>query len=257
MKSFSRQLLCAVLLSTVFLTGVAANHLKPKPRILVFCKTSGFHHKSIVNGIKAIQELGAKNGFDVDTSTDANIVLSDQMYKYKAVVFLSTTGDIFNDAQQEAFKKYIQSGVGFVGIHAATDCEYDWPWYGNLVGAYFGGHPAQQTATLHVADKNNIATRHLPDPWQRKDEWYSFKWMATGLHVLLTIDESSYSQGKIKPMGYHPMAWYHEYDGARVFYTELGHTEESYTDPLYLQHLLGGIEYALGKKPGAKLHFKN
>lgn len=218
-----------------------------KPKILVFSKTSGFHHESIPAGIAAIKKLGLENNFDVDTTTNSEKFNLKNLKKYKAVVFLSTTGDVLNDTQQEAFEKYIQSGGGFMGIHAAADCEYNWLWYGNLVGAYFGGHPAQQVATLHIVDKNNISTKHLPDPWIRKDEWYTFKWMAKGLHELITIDENSYNLGKIKPMGHHPMAWYHEYDGGRAFYTELGHTDESFTDPLYLKHILGGIEYAIGK----------
>ncbi len=221
---------------------------KQNPRVLIFCKTAGYHHSSIAVGIVAIQKLGTENKFDVDTSTDANKINSENLKKYKAVIFLSTTGDILNDEQQEAFKKYIEAGGGFMGVHAATDCEYDWPWYGNLVGAYFGGHPAQQVATLNIVDSQNASTKHLPNPWQRKDEWYSFKWMAEGLHELITIDEKSYDLAKIAPMGHHPMAWYHEYDGGRSFYTELGHTEESFADPLYLEHILAGIKYAMGMK---------
>jgi len=113
-----------------------------------------------------------------------------------------------------------------------------------LVGAYFDSHPAQQNAIIDVRDTSNIATKHLPREWKRFDEWYNFKWIEPNLHILLTIDESSYTGGK-NP-GFHPMAWYHTYDGGRAFYTELGHTNESYSDPLYLQHLLGGIQYAMG-----------
>ena len=218
------------------------------PSVLVFCKTAGYHHSSIAVGLVAIQKLGAENNFKVDTSSDAGKINSENLKQYKAVIFLSTTGDILNEEQQEAFKKYIEAGGGFMGIHAATDCEYNWPWYGNLVGAYFGGHPAQQMATLNIIDSKDLSTEHLPNPWQRKDEWYSFKWMAEGLHELIAIDEKSYDLGKIAPMGHHPMAWYHEYDGGRSFYTELGHTDESFADPLYLQHILAGIKYAMRKK---------
>src|SRR5664279_762577 len=225
----------------VLIFSISQALAQANPKILVFCKTAGYHHSSIAVGIVAIQKLGAENKFDVDTSTDATKINPENLKQYKAVVFLSTTGDILNEEQQEAFKKYIEGGGGFMGIHAATDCEYDWPWYGNLVGAYFRGHPAQQTATLNIVDTKNPSTQHLPNPWIRKDEWYSFKWMTTGLHELIAIDEKSYDLGKIAPMGHHPMAWYHEYDGGRSFYTELGHTEESFADPLYLQHILGGI----------------
>jgi type 1 glutamine amidotransferase len=246
------KLLQLLIIAFLTLSSVAMT-TKPKPKVLVFFKTAGYHHSSIAVGKVAIQKLGEINGFDVDTTADAEKINFENLEQYKAIIFLSTTGDILNDEQQEAFKKYIESGGGFMGIHAATDCEYDWPWYGNLVGAYFGGHPEQQTATLNIVDKNNISTKHLTDPWTRKDEWYSFKWMATGLHELITIVESSYNLGKIRPMGHHPMAWYHEYDGGRAFYTELGHTDESFSDPLYLKHILGGIEYAMGMTHYKKL----
>lgn len=240
-------------LAALIVFNISLASAKPTPKVLVFCKTMGYHHSSIAVGIVAIQKLGGENKFEVDTTTDANKINSENLKQYKAVIFLSTTGDILNDEQQEAFKTYIEAGGGFMGIHAATDCEYNWPWYGNLVGAYFGGHPAQQVATLNIVDQKNISTRHLPNPWIRKDEWYSFKWIAEDLHELITIDESSYNIGKITPRPHHPMAWYHEYDGGRSFYTELGHTDESYSDPLYLRHILGGIEYAMGAKPLAKL----
>lgn len=222
---------------------------KGKPKVLVFCKTAGFHHESIAVGKIAIMKLGAENGFDVDTTIDAGKFTVENLKQYAAVIFLSTTHDVLDEAQQKAFIHYIEAGGGFVGIHAATDCEYNWQWYGNLVGAYFDSHPAQQNAVFDVVDSTSIATKHLPTKWKRFDELYNFKWIEPNLHILLTIDETTYTGGK-NP-SYHPMAWYHEYDGGRAFYTELGHTNESYADPLYLQHLLGGIKYAMGV---AKMH---
>ena len=216
-----------------------------KPKVLVFSKTAGWHHTSIPSGIRAIVKLGQENNFDVDTTTDSKLFTYDHLKQYAAVIFLSTTGDVLNDTQQAAFEKYIRSGKGFVGVHAATDTEYDWPWYGNLVGAYFKNHPAQQMATFNIVDRNFIATRMLPAEWKRFDELYNFKWFAKDLHVLITIDEKSYTGGNNG--AYHPMSWYHAYDGGRAFYTELGHTDESYADPMYLGHLLGGLEYAMGK----------
>ncbi|BAU54674.1 ThuA domain-containing protein [Mucilaginibacter gotjawali] len=217
-----------------------------KPKVLVFSKTMGFHHASIAVGVTAIMKLGKENNFDVDTTTDSKKFTYDNLKQYAAVIFLSTTGDVLNDAQQAEFEKYIRAGGGFVGVHAATDTEYDWAWYGNLVGAYFKSHPAQQMATLHIIDHNFVATKNLPDEWKRFDEWYNYKWIAPNLHVLITIDEKSYTGGANGDN--HPMSWYHEYDGGRAFYTELGHTDESYSDPLYLGHLLGGIKYAMGVK---------
>ena len=218
-----------------------------KPKVLVFSKTAGFHHASIAVGVPAIIKLGQENNFDVDTTTDASKFTTDNLKQYAAVIFLSTTGTVLNDAQKEAFKKYIESGGGFVGVHSATDTEYDWPWYGKLVGAYFKNHPSkQQVATLNVVDRKFIATKHLPAEWKRLDEWYNFKVVPSDkdVHVLITIDEKTYEGGN--DGDYHPMSWYHDYDGGRAFYTALGHTDESYSDPLYLQHLLGGIKYAIG-----------
>ena len=219
-----------------------------KDKVLVFAKTAGFHHESIPVGFRAIRELGVKNDFDVDSTTDATQFNAGNLKNYKAVIFLNTTGNVLNEEQQQAFEKYIQAGGGFAGVHSATDTEYDWAWYGNLVGAYFGGHPAQQEAMVLVAS-SSIATAHLPKPWKRKDEWYNFKWLTKEkVNVLLTIDESSYNPGNTKMGAYHPMSWWHNYDGGRSFYTALGHTDESYSDPAYLQHLLAGIEYAMGRK---------
>lgn len=229
-------------ISLFFLSFIEA---KKTPRILVYAKTRGFHHASIPAGLAAIQQLGAENGFAVDTTTDSSYFVPETLNKYAAVVFMSTTGNILNEEQQAAFEKYIQSGHGFVGVHAATDTEYDWPWYNQLVGAYFKSHPKQQEAVLNIVDDTHISTKHLPKTWKRFDEWYNFKSIQPNLNVLITIDEKSYTGGANGDT--HPMAWYHEFDGGRSFYTEFGHTDASFQEPLFLQHLLGGIRYAMHK----------
>ena len=216
-----------------------------KPRVLVFSKTAGFHHASIPAGVAAVQKLGRENGFDVDTTKNAAILNEDSLKKYAAVVFLNTTGNVLDYRQEAAFERYIQSGGGFVGVHAATDTEYDWGWYGRLVGAYFNGHPKPQQAKFIIQDRKFPATQFFTDTvWQRTDELYNYKKLNPAIHVLITIDESSYEGGTNG--AFHPMSWYHEYDGGRAFYTELGHTDESYTEVNYLKHLLGGIQYAIG-----------
>lgn len=211
-------------------------------RVLIFSKTAGFHHQSIPAGIKAIQKLAAENDFVADTTTDSTFFTQRNLEKYAAVIFLNTTGNVLDDAGQKAFEQYIKHGGGFVGVHAATDTEYDWPWYGNLVGAYFKSHPKIQEATLDVADHDFPGTRNLPDRWTRTDEWYNYKWIANGLHVLITIDETSYKGGENGT--HHPMCWYHRFDGGRAFYVEMGHTDASYNEPQYLNLLLSGIKYA-------------
>lgn len=234
------------LLTLCLFIGATITQLFAKDKVLIFCKTAGFHHNSIAVGVPAIIKMGQENNFDVDTTTDAAKFTTANLKQYKAVIFLSTTGDVLNNTQQAAFEQYIKGGGGFVGVHSATDTEYDWPWYGKLVGAYFNGHPKQQEATLNVVDRNNPATAHLDEKWTRKDEWYNFKQIQPDLHVLIKIDESTYQGGTNGDN--HPMTWYHDFDGGRAFYTEMGHTKESYTDPVYLKHILGGLKYALKLK---------
>jgi cytochrome c len=217
------------------------------PRILVFTKTAGFYHESIPTGVAAIQKLGKENGFEVDTTRDAHIFTEDELKRYKAVIFLSTTGNVLNADQQVAFERYIQAGGGYVGIHAAADTEYDWPWYNKLVGAYFLNHPNNpnvRSAAMNVVDTTHLATKGLPARWERTDEWYNYKSIYTGINTLILLDEDSYDGGENGDN--HPIAWYHDYDGGRAFYTGGGHTKETYSEPLFLKHLLGGIQYAMG-----------
>ncbi|XVQ87789.1 ThuA domain-containing protein [Microbispora siamensis] len=209
--------------------------------VLVFSRTAGFRHDSIPAGIQAIKDLG----FKVTATEDPAVFTAQNLAKYKAVVFLSTTGDVLNDAQQTAFESYVKAGGGYVGIHAAADTEYDWPFYGGLVGAWFASHPAVQKATVKVEDRAHPATAHLGSQWTRTDEWYDYRSNArTTAHVLATLDEKSYSGGKMGED--HPIAWCKEYQGGRSFYTGGGHTAESFSEPEFRQHLLGGIRYAMG-----------
>lgn len=221
------------------------------PKVLVFVKTRGYHHNSIPAGVAALAKLGAENGFEVDATEDSLDFSPTQLKQYRAVVFLSTTMNVLGDAEQEAFEKYIRTGGGYVGIHAATDTEYDWPWYGKLAGAWFQSHPKQQKAVIQVVDKKHPSTRFLPERWERFDEWYNYKNINPEVKVLAQLDEKTYEGGNNGD--HHPIAWYHEFEGGRAFYTGGGHTKESYQEPLFLRHLLGGIQYAMGKEgPPAK-----
>ena len=226
-------------------------------RILVFSETAAFRHSSIDEGVTAIRKLGAENNFQVDASEDSSLFTDKNLALYDAVVFLSTTGDVLNEQQQAAFERYIQAGGGYVGIHAASDTEYTWKWYGELVGAYFRGHPAQQTASIDIEDADDHSTLGLPERWTRFDEWYDFKpinFEQTGnldysprgqVHVLATLDESTYT-GEATGTADHPISWCQRFDGGRSWYTALGHTEASYLEPEFLRHILGGIEVAAG-----------
>jgi type 1 glutamine amidotransferase len=221
------------------------------PRVLVFTKTEGFRHEAIPAAIQAVRDLGAKNGFAVTATEDDTVFTAAGLAPYDAVVFLLTTGDVLNAAEQNAFEAYIRAGHGFVGVHSAADTERDWPWYGRLVGAWSSGHPEIQEATIDVVSPRDDSTAALPARWTRTDEWYGFLTnpRANGVRVLMTLDESTYLPRDWAMGSDHPIAWKHEVDGGRAWYTQGGHTTESYAEPLFLGHLLGGIRYALAAGP--------
>lgn len=213
--------------------------------VLVFYKTEGFYHKSIPEGIRALEELGKENGFKVTDAANPSHFKEDQLSAYDLIIFLNTTGDVLNEEQQKVFKSYIESGGNFFGIHSATDTEYEWPWYGKLVGAYFSGHPAVQEANIIVEKPEHPIVSHLPPVWKRTDEWYNFKEFNPDNIVLLNLDENSYEGGTNG--GFHPIAWYRQLEGGGVsIYTGVGHTKESYREPQVLEHLRRCILFALG-----------
>ena len=236
-------------LSALALPSVAA--AAPKFKVLVYSETQGFRHDSIETGVARIEQLGSANNFAVDATEDSTAFRANNLRKYDAVIFLSTTGNVLNANQQAAFENYIQDGGGYVGVHAAADTEYDWPFYGNLVGAYFKSHPAIQEATVKVADKNHPSTKHLPDRWTRTDEWYDYRTNPRGdVHVLATLDETTYDGENMGTQSDHPIAWCQNFGGGRSFYTGGGHTKESYGEPAFQKHLLGGIRWAAGDISG-------
>ena len=214
-------------------------------RVLVFSRTTGFRHTSIPDGVAAVTALGGKHGFDVESTEDPKVFTDQSLGRFSAVVFMMTTGDVLDSAQQAAFQRYIRGGHGFVGVHSASDTEYDWPWYGQLVGAYFKSHPRVQEARLDVRDPTHLSTKCLPAAWTRRDEWYDFRAAPPAdAKVLVTIDEKSYSGGTMGDV--HPMVWYRAFDGGRTIYSEMGHTHESWKEQAYLDHLAGAILWATG-----------
>lgn len=241
-----------LLVFSAFLLASCSNKRPGQPKVLVFSKTAGFHHNSISDGIATIEKLGRENGFEVDTTANADKFTEENLQQYSAVIFLSTTGNVLNKYQEADFERYIQAGGGYVGIHAAADTEYEWGWYGRLVGGYFLDHPGindsqpnVQEGRLTIEDDTHPSTEFLPGSWTRVDEWYSYENLNDEVNVLMTLDEDSYKGGA--DMGRHPIAWYHQYDGGRAFYTGLGHTSESFSEDRYLKHVLAGIQYAIGE----------
>ncbi len=217
------------------------------PAILVYSKTAGYRHASIEPGIEALRALGQAHGFTVDATEDSTRFTDEGLAGFDAVLFLSTTQDVLGEPGQQALERFIRAGGGYVGIHAASDTEYEWPWYGQMVGGWFESHPEIQEATLFVTDSVHASTAHLPGEWIRTDEWYEIDRVNLDVNTLLEIDETSYRRDRPpSPGDRRPMAWYHEFEGGRVFYTALGHTTESYSEPEFLQHVLGGIQWVLG-----------
>ncbi|MBN9296339.1 MAG: ThuA domain-containing protein [Filimonas sp.] len=237
---------CCLVLILCFLSFAGKAQVKSN-RILVFSKTEGgYRHASIAAGKMMFLRFGEKYKLQIDTTEDASHFNDKELKQYSAIVFLSTRGNVFDSAQQEAFVRYIHSGGGIVGIHAATTTEYDWPWFNKLIGAYFDGHPVPQMAHYTVIDKNFPATKNLPDTFSMKDEIYNFKSVQDSLRYLITVDERSYTGGKMGT--FHPIAWYNLFEHGRVFYTALGHFDAAYEDPLFTEMILQGLYWAMGKQ---------
>ena len=220
------------------------------PRILVFTKTAGFRHTSIPAALRTVRALSARQGLAMDATEDAAAFSSRNLARYDADVYLLTTGDVLNAAQQAAFKRFIRAGGGFAGVHSAADTEYEWPWYGELVGAYFRSHPHVQRARIRVERRNDPSTAGLPVSWTRTDEWYNFaRNPRRSVRVLAALDESSYEAGPGAMGRDHPIAWAQEFEGGRAWFTGGGHSDEAYAEPLFRRHLIGGIRYAAGVSP--------
>jgi PKD repeat protein len=253
---------------TIPIQVLAPDNTSARFRALIFSKTAAFRHDSIPQGITAIQTLGTQNNFQVDATEDATMFRDDILSHYKTVIWLETTGDVLNDTQQAAFERFIRAGGGYVGIHSAADTEYTWPWYGQLVGAYFRDHPnGTPNGTVVVEDTTDPSTQGLPARWARTDEWYNFQTYVnpvngggtgatpynprdnTALHILLTMDTSTYTGAA--PAGDHPISWCHRFDGGRSWYTGMGHTQASYSEALFVSHILAGINITAGYTPSA------
>jgi uncharacterized protein len=220
--------------------------------VLLFTMTQGYHHQSQLEGVAALRELGKKHFFSVDWQEDPAVFKDENLQKFQAIVFLNTTGDIFNPEQKAAMERFIKSGKGFVGIHSASDTEYKWEWYTKLVGRSFHIHPVIQTAELQVLDRKFPGLERMPDRFLWTEEWYEFGAENTkGLNYVLAVDEKTFDP-KVnwgaksgEGMGkFHPIAWYHNYDGGRSFYTALGHTPADYSDAFFLEHVYGGLYWA-------------
>lgn len=249
--------LCLALLLLLYNPTFAQE--KKQFNILLVTKTAGWHHESINEGVAGIRKLAEQNYFNVQWHQDGVAITSAYLQKFQALVFLNTTGDIFNANEQTAIEQFIKAGNGFVGIHSAADTEYEWPWYTQMVGRMFHIHPVIQTAKLKLTNQAFNGLEGIKDNQLWTDEWYEFgPELTKNLNYILTVDETSYNpkvewvEKKVKGVGmgrFHPIAWYHQYDGGRSFYTSLGHMATDYTNQTFLNHVYAGIYWAAtGKK---------
>ncbi len=237
--------------TVIFLLIIISTCAAAQDAVLVFSRTTGFRHGSIGVGITMLQQLGTQNSFTVVATEDPAQFTAEGLAPYKAVVFLSTTGDVLNDTQQLAFQTWLEAGGGWVGIHAAADCEYSWPWYGAQVlgnGAWFQNHPAIQQATVLRESADDASTAHLPASFSFTDEWYNFRVNPrAGASVLLRLDESSYMPGSGAMGADHPISWKRAVGAGRSWYTGMGHRNETFADLRFRQHVLGGLTWVMGR----------
>lgn len=255
MKNLKTVLVLVVTHVFLFTTSFAQE--KKQFNALLVTKTAGWHHESINEGVTAIKELATRNFFNVQWHQEGSTVTDKYLENFQVIIFLNTTGDIFKEDEQKAIEKFIKAGKGFVGIHSASDTEYGWEWYTKLVGRMFKIHPAIQTAKLRLTENKFSGLDQFTDGQFWTDEWYEFSpETTTDLKYILAVDESSYNakvqwgEKKGEGMGsFHPVAWYHDYDGGRSFYTALGHMPAVYSEPAFLNHIYAGIYWAAtGKK---------
>lgn len=246
--------IASLLIALLVLSGCGTWQSNTKPlakdqRVLVFSKTLGYRHASITNGIAAIQQLGSEHGFAVEATEDSAAFTAQNLARFQAVIFLSVTGDVLNSEQEAAFRDYVLGGGGFAAVHGAVfgpnACEDKWTWYGNVFCCAFSNHSAIVPANVLIEDASHPSTKGLPVCWSRTDEWYNFTGSPRGCaRILARIDETTYEGGA---MGNdHPITWCRRIGEGRMWYTAMGHTESSYSEPLFLQHLLGGIQTAAG-----------
>ena len=248
----------AVIFAVFLTSSVFAD--PPQFRVLMISTTNGWHHDAISEAVPAMRTLAQKHQFELVWEENIDRMFTEKSLEgFDVILFMLTTGDILNAEQQTLMEKFIQSGKGFVGVHSASDTEYEWPWFTGLVGRMFNIHPVIQTAQVSVKDRKFPGLERMPDKFWLTDEFYEFGEEKTkGLNYLITVDEKTYNPvvdwGRKKGDGmgkFHPLAWYHEYDGGRSFYTALGHLPEMYNDSLFMEHLYGGIFWAATGK-GAK-----
>jgi hypothetical protein len=246
------RLLLLVFAATGALGGSTAALAADQQRVLLYSGSTGYRHASIEAGVSAIKALGARKGITIVASEDPKVFSAESLKTFDAIIFLSTSTDPkkpesewFVGPRRDAFQAFVRGGGGVVGIHAASDSHYHWPWFGRLMGGHFLKHPqGTPEGKVSVADAKHPATKGLPASIKRVDEWYYFDDYDPTSHILVTLDPASIGEKDVNP---NPISWAREFEGGRVFYTAMGHTAETFAEPYFLDHLAAGLRWTMKK----------
>jgi type 1 glutamine amidotransferase len=251
---YSRRLSIGLLTAALAVTLALPAFAKEKARVLVYSGSTGYRHESIPAAVASLKTLGEKAGYVIDASEDPEVFTAENLAKYKALVLVSNSTDPkkpesewFTGAKRDALQGFLKAGKGVIGLHAASDSHYNWGWYGQMIGGYFERHPkGTPKGTVTVVDAKHPATAKLPKTLERNDEWYYYKDFDPTVRVLITIDPKSIGEGEadVNP---NPLVWCHDFGGGRAFYSALGHTNESWSEPYMISLMTGALAYAVGK----------
>jgi uncharacterized protein len=233
--------------------------------VLVYTKNgTGYVHDNIAAAVLCIQELGKSNHFEVDATNDPKVFNQADLKKYQLLIFASTNNDVFdNNNQRVAFRRYMEAGGGFVGIHSVTGTERNWTWFKMMLGETFLWHAAFQTFSIKNLDPTHPSMKGMPALWTKEDECYFGKELYPGIKVLMAHDLSTLPKNKMEEIknnagsysNYYPAVWYQNFEGGHVWITTLGHAKENYQDPTYINHLLQGIQFIANEYKG--LNYNN
>jgi type 1 glutamine amidotransferase len=253
--------LCNLLLLCLLTVTLAASGHKQdkekvnwkKVQVLVYTKNGkGFVHDNIPSAVASIQRMSKQHGFRVDVSDDPAVFTEANIQKYTLLLFPSTNNDVFDtDEQRLVFRRYIEAGGGFVGLHSVMGTERNWKWFKDMLGGTFAWHDKFQRYKIKVIDPAHPSVQGVPLVWEKEDECYFKKEMYPGMHVVMAHDLSSLNvenQDKVKQHAgpythLYPAAWYQHYDGGIIWITALGHDKKDYEDPTFVNHVLQGIRF--------------
>ena len=255
MRSFITTFLLCLAVSMA--SGQKENVKWKKVKVLVYTKNGkGYVHENIPSAIMCIQKLGRQYGFKTDVSDDAAVFTEENLKQYSLLIFTSTNNDVFDtDAQRLAFRRFMEAGGGFVGIHSVIGTERNWPWFKMMLGGTFAWHPKFQKYKIQVIDPDHPSVAGLPKVWEKEDECYFQKEMYPGIRTLMAHDVSSLDQTEKEKIAIHagtfsslyPAVWHQQYDGGNIWITALGHDKKDYENPIYVQHIFQGIKFVAGK----------